>query len=145
MPGKLPTELRINDELAIPMDEIGISAIRAQGAGGQNVNKVSTAIHLRFNIGESKVLSDEIKMRLLNLPDRRITDAGIVVIKSQSTRSQEKNRDDALRRLAALIRKGTVRPVLRKVTKPSKNVRRKRVDQKTRRGHLKQLRSKLDD
>jgi ribosome-associated protein len=141
----LAAELRINDELAIPIDEIRISAIRAQGSGGQNVNKVSTAIHLRFNIGKSKVLSDEIKTRLLHMPDRRITDAGIIVIKSQSTRSQEKNRDDALRRLAVLIRKGTVRPVARKTTKPSKNVRSKRVDQKTRRGYLKQLRSKLDD
>lgn len=141
----MPDELRINENILIPLDEIRISAIRAQGAGGQNINKVSTAIHLRFDINASLSLSAEIKSRLLHLPDRRITDAGIVVIKSQTTRSQEKNRADALQKLAALIRKAAVPPVKRKATKAGKGIRKKRVDQKTRRGRLKQLRSKLED
>jgi ribosome-associated protein len=145
MPGKVLSELRINDELAIPLDEISISAIRAQGAGGQNVNKVSNAIHLRFDVNASRALSEDIKLRLLNLADRRITDSGVIIIKSQSTRSREKNREDALKRLAALIAKGMTIPTRRKATKPSKNVRKKRLDQKTRRGRLKQMRSRIDD
>lgn len=138
-------ELKINGTLAIPLEEIRISAIRSQGAGGQNVNKVSTAIHLRFDINASKALSDELKARLLQLPDRRISNSGIVVMKSQSARSQEKNRADALQKLATLIRKATVRPRKRKPTGPSKAAREKRIDEKTQRGRLKQMRSRIED
>ena len=145
MRGKLAGVLQVNDEIAIPLEEVRISAIRAQGAGGQNVNKVSTAIHLRFDINASQCLSDEIKARLLGLADRRITDSGTIVIKSQAARSQEKNREDALQKLAALIRKACIRPIKRKATKPSKAAREKRVDQKTRRGRLKQMRKTVDD
>jgi ribosome-associated protein len=135
--------LYVSPDISIPMDEIVISAIRAQGSGGQNVNKVSTAIHLRFDIKESRTLDDETKARLLNLPDRRINDAGVVVIKAQSSRSQEKNREDALRRLAEFLLKGTIVPADRKPTRPSRKAREKRIDQKTRRGRLKEMRGRI--
>jgi ribosome-associated protein len=145
MPGKAMSDLYVDERTSIPMDEIQITAIRAQGAGGQNVNKVSTAIHLRFDIGASRALDDATKSRLLAYPDRRVTDAGILVIKAQGTRSQEKNRDDALRRLAEFIRRGTRVPAQRVPTRPSQRAKAKRVDQKTKRGKLKQLRGKIED
>jgi ribosome-associated protein len=141
----MAVELVIDAKLVIPMEEIQISAIRSQGAGGQNVNKVSTAIHLRFDINASKTLTEEIRSRLLRLPDRRISNSGVIVIKSQSARSQEKNRNEALQRLATLIRKATIRPTKRKPTRPTRAARDKRVDQKTRHGRLKQMRSKIEE
>ena len=139
----MTTALYVSPEISIPLDEIVINAIRAQGSGGQNVNKVSTAIHLRFDIKASRYLDDETKSRLLNLPDRRISDAGVIVIKSQSSRSQEKNREEALRRLAEFLLKGTIVPTDRKPTRPSRKAREKRVDQKTRRGRLKEMRGRI--
>lgn len=138
----MPLQVSLN--VAIPDDEIELSAIRAQGAGGQNVNKVSTAIHLRFDINASS-LPFFYKHRLLNLRDSRITREGVVVIKAQQHRTQEQNRDDALRRLQELIREASVVRKTRTPTKPTKSSQRKRVEGKVLRGKTKELRGRVGD
>ena len=134
----------ISGSVAIPAREIEISAIRAQGAGGQNVNKVSSAIHLRFDIGASS-LPPLYKERLLALSDQRITKEGVIVIKAQQHRSQEKNREEALQRLQELVRSIAVTRKKRKPTKPTRSSQRKRLDSKTRRGEVKLTRGRVTD
>jgi ribosome-associated protein len=135
--------LSISNQLTIPATEIEIQAIRAQGAGGQNVNKVSSAIHLRFDIKASS-LPDVYKQKLLDLQDHRISKDGIIVIKAQRFRGQDKNREDALGRLQQLVKSVTLVRKKRKPTKPSKGSQLRRVDSKTKRGKLKGLRGKID-
>ncbi len=134
--------LKISNRVSIAEDEIEIKAIRAQGPGGQKVNKASSAVHLRFDIDASS-LPDLYKERLVKLRDRRITKDGVIIIKAQSHRSLESNREEALSRLAELIKSVMADRKKRKPTKPTRTSQQRRLKEKTRRGELKKLRSKV--
>ncbi len=136
--------LSISPQISLPLQEIELTAIRSQGAGGQNVNKVATGIHLRFDIRNSS-LPEELQLRLLRLNDQRINKEGVVIIKSQQTRSQEQNRLNALEMLRQLIQKTLVPPKPRKKTKPTRGSKERRLDEKKQRGQTKRFRGKVTD
>lgn len=136
--------LIIRPGLEIPEDEVHLDAIRAQGAGGQNVNKVSSAIHLRFDVAASS-LPEEYKARLLAISDRRLSSDGVIIIKAQRFRSREKNGQDAIERLTELIRTATQRHRKRIPTRPSKAAKERRLATKSKRSQTKQLRGKVED
>lgn len=135
--------LDITADIRIPLTEIRLKAVRSQGAGGQNVNKLATAIHCQFDSQNCEELPDAVKQRLLLMADRRITDRGVINIKSQAFRSQARNREAALSRLAELLRAALRTRKRRVPTRPSKRVKRKRLNDKNRRGDLKRTRAKI--
>lgn len=139
----MPAHLKITNSIYLNESELEFNSIRAQGAGGQNVNKVSSAIHLRFDLNNSS-LPEQLKEQIKQKPDQRISTNGVIIIKAQRFRTQEKNKQDAIERLIDLLRRAATTQPKRIPTKPSRNAKNKRTDQKTKRGQLKRTRSKFN-
>jgi len=137
--------LYISPALQIPPSEIHIDFVRASGPGGQHINKVATAVQLRFDIANSPSLPESVRMRLLKLPDKRITQGGILIINARRYKSQERNRQDAITRLTDLVRKGAVKSRFRRNTKPTFASRRRRLNTKRQRSNIKRLRRTVKD
>ena len=142
---RMVDELEISESLSIPLEEIELTAVRSQGAGGQNVNKVASAIHLRFDIAHSPSLPSAIRQRLLDFGDKRISSAGVLVIKAQEHRTQARNREAALSRLREFVQTALLEKKRRIPTRPSGESRRQRLEDKRRRGALKRNRGKVDE
>ena len=134
--------LNITPSITISEEELELRFVRSSGPGGQNVNKVATAVQLRFDVGNSPSLPGDVRTRLIRVAGRRITQDGILIIEARQHRTQERNREDALARFAELVRQATIRPKPRKKTKPSKAAKERRIDSKKRRGSVKDLRKK---
>jgi ribosome-associated protein len=132
--------IRVTDRISIDESEISETFVRSSGPGGQNVNKLSTAVQLRFDVRNSPSLPDDVRMRLARLAGRRLTNEGVLVLIAQNHRTQERNRADALERLLELIREAAVRPIPRRPTKPTKGSRERRIETKKRRSGVKRLR-----
>ncbi len=137
--------LKITPEIAVSDDEIVLQFVRSSGPGGQHVNKVATAVQLRFDVAGSPSLPDEVRTRLRSIAGRRLTEGGILVIDARRFRSQERNRQDAIERLVTLIRRAAQRPKPRKKTRPSAGARQRRLEEKRRRGETKLLRRRVTD
>ena len=138
----LPPMIRVTKSIALEESELEESFVRASGPGGQNVNKLATAVQLRFDVLNSPSLPEPVRARLLRAGDHRLTQDGVLVISAQRFRSQEQNRRDARERLLTVIRSATIAPVPRRATKPTKASRKRRLESKVKRGHTKNLRGK---
>jgi ribosome-associated protein len=133
--------ISVTPSISIDESEIHLRFVRASGPGGQNVNKVSTAVQLKFDVGNSPSLPGDVRTRLIRLAGRRITQDGILIIEARQFRTQERNREDAIERLVELIRRATEKPKLRKKTKPSRAAKERRIESKKQRGKVKKMRS----